>query len=212
MTTLNEVAKLAGVSMGTASQALNNKPNVSIETRTRVIEAADVLGYNYDRSLHLGKSSISVVGMLIKHEAGHPIEPNQFYSHVQVGIDEECRVRGLSLMFSYLEVDEHNQPIIWPTMLREQQVDGLIIVGAFLPENSPAIRELDIPIILVDGYAPDYPYDSIVIDNKGGSASLAHHLVAQGHRCFGIIGSEPDSFPSIQERRTVFAQTLQARL
>lgn len=207
-TTLNAVAKLAGVSMGTASQALNNKPSVSPETRIRVLEAAESLGYNYDKDLHLGKTTISVVGMLVKHEAGRPIEPNLFYSHVQVGIDEECRERGLSMMFSYLEVDNHNRPILWPTMVREQQVDGLIIVGTYLPEDSNGIQELNVPIILVDGYAPKYPYDSIVIDNKGGAATLAHYLVSHRHTSFGIVGSTVDSFPSICERRDGFIETL----
>jgi len=103
--TLREVADMAGVSIGTASQALNNRPNVSPETRTRVVVAAITLGYHRFSHNNRDEHAISVIGMLVKHDYGREVSVNPFYSHVERGVESECRKRNIGLMYSAIEVD-----------------------------------------------------------------------------------------------------------
>ena len=210
--TLQEVAKLAGVSIGTASQALNNRPNVAQETRARVLDAAQTLGYAIKETDSGDAHSLSVIGLLTKHDYGRPFEVNAFYSHIQAGVENECRKRNLSLMYANIEVDPSNHPVMWPAMINEQRVDGLILAGTFIEDTVGSLgRKIDIPIILVDSYAPSLPFDSIVIDNVPGAMTAVNYLIAQGHTRVGLLGWNQQSPPSICERYEGYHRALHNR-
>src|SRR5258708_36106581 len=84
--TLRDVAKQAGVSLGTASNVLNNKGNVSAEVRNRVLSAVNTLGYKHP--VRLTSQSIvplSVVGVISKRDPAPEPALNPFYSHVIAG-------------------------------------------------------------------------------------------------------------------------------
>lgn len=223
--TLRDVAELAGVSIGTASQALNNRPTVSPETRSRVIDAAVSLGYAFRAPNQITQvSPISVIGMLTKHDqalvsAGEPyirdermgtIVVNPFYSHIQAGIENECRKRGISLMFSNITVDVRNRPISLPAMVREQRIEGLLLMGTFLEGTADELmRTANVPIILIDSYGTSQDFDSIVIDNRSGVRQAVEHLIDLGHRKIGMVGWMPQTAPSIMERYESYVKTLQ---
>jgi len=209
--TLRDVAELAGVSVGTASQALNHRPGVAPETRLRVLQAASELGYLIKQPALSQASPISIVGLLVKHDIETPLIVNPFYSHVQAGVESECRRFGMALMYSNVEVDDKNRPIEWPALLSEQRIDGLIVAGTFIEDTLDKIkRRTELPIILLDGYAPDCLYDSVVTDNFQGAFNATQYLIEQGHTCIGLIGSTEDSTPSIRERREGYIKALMA--
>jgi len=208
--TLRDVAKSAGVSLGTASQALNNRPNVAPETRARVLDAALALGYPVKATLP-DSNRVKVIGLLTKHNLGAPIEINPFYSYIQAGVESECRQRQISLMYAAVEVDKGNHPVVWPAMISEQHVDGLILAGTFIEQTADLFqRQIDVPIVLVDSYAPSLPFDSIVIDNTPAAKTAVEHLIAQGHTQIGLIGWHEASPPSVQERKVGYSQALRA--
>lgn len=204
---LVDVAELAGVSIGTASQALNNKNNVALETRQRVLEAAEKLGYL--QVVRKPSGRIATIGVLMKT---HPHEryANPFYSYVLSGAERECQRQNLSMMYASIEVDEYSKAKAWPPML-DQDLDGLLIVGALLEETLIEItRQTSIPIVLVDGYTDANTYDSILIDNVSGAYQATTYLIERGHRNIGLIGSSPDGYPSIRERRKGYQRALRA--
>jgi DNA-binding LacI/PurR family transcriptional regulator len=162
--------------------------------------------------------------MLTKHDFGLPetAEPiiaderfgtivvNPFYSHIQAGIENECRKRNISLMFSNIEVDEGNRPVMWPAMVREQRVDGLLLMGTFLDGTADQLKRVaDVPVILVDSYGTVPDFDSIVIDNAGGVRQGIDHLVDLGHTRIGLVGWMPATSPGIQDRHRSYVKTLQ---
>jgi LacI family transcriptional regulator len=206
---LSDVAKLANVSLGTASQALNQRSNVSEETRAKVLEVAISLGYLKDPVKTLHANELSVVGILTKHDVNLPASVNPFYSHIQAGVEQACREYGISLMVSAIEVDRSNRPVALPAMIKEQHPDGLLFIGTFLDDTIASIyRDLDIPIVLIDSYAPHLPYDSVVTDNRQGASLAVGYLIEQGHRHIGLIGAYDKSPPSILERREGYLGTL----
>jgi LacI family transcriptional regulator len=207
--TLRDVAEAAGVSMGTASQALNNRPNISKETRERVVEAATKLGYHKGVDNPVVDGNISMIGMLVKHDYGEEFSVNPFYSHVERGLETECRKREIGLMFSAVEVDRQNRPVVWPSLINDQRIDGLLFIGTFIEDSYPQFRQLTrLPIVFIDSYSNDLPYDSIVIDNAVGAGSAIDHLVELGHRHIGLTGTNPGSPPGVLERRTGYQKAL----
>lgn len=205
--TLREVAKRAGVSVSTASQALHNKPNVSPETRQKVLQAAVALGYQQKVRIPSPMvSQLSIVGLLTRSTPDLPLPVNPFYSYVLAGAERECQRMNLSLMYANIEVDEQNRPLTRPPMLFDNRVDGVLVVGTMLPETIDRIGEK--PIVLVDAYAPRQAFDSVVTDNLNGAYNAVSYLIKQGHRKIGLIGSMPDGYPSIRERRKGYMRAL----
>jgi LacI family transcriptional regulator len=207
--TLRDVAKAAGVSLGTASQALNNRPHVAPETRARVLDAARSLGYPI-KDAPPSADGIKVIGLLTKHDVGLPVEVNPFYSYIQIGVESECSKRQISLMYANVEVDPSNHPVQWPPMISEQHIDGLILAGTFIEETADLFqRQIDVPIVLVDSYAPSLPFDGVVIDNTPAARTGVEYLIQRGHTRIGLIGWNDRSPPSVQERQIGYCQALQ---
>jgi LacI family transcriptional regulator len=210
--TLQDVAQLAGVSMGTASQALNNRPNVAPETRSRVVDAAMSLGYPVkEPDSELQDVPLDVVGLLVKHDVGLPPEVNPFYAYIQAGAERACQSLNLSLMYANIEVDPSNHPVEWPAMIREQRIDGLILAGTFIEDTIDLFkRHIDAPVVLVDSYAPNLPFDSVVIDNGPAACAAVNYLIELGHRHIGLVGVNEQSPPGALERREGYLKALQA--
>lgn len=208
--TLKEIADVAGVSIATVSSALNDRPTVAAETRARVVDIAVSLGYRPKGRGPLRQAAdIGVIGLLTKHDLGMTWEINRFYSRVQLGVTNTGQRHHISVMIANIEVDESNHPVIWPTMIDEQQIDGLILAGTFIDDTVHVIRRRsDIPMVLVDSYAPDLELDSVVTDNLGGAQKAVRHLIAHGHRRIGLAGWNPLSPPSIQQRKQAYMTVL----
>lgn len=208
--TIQDIARESGFSLGTVSQALRNMPGVSAETRARVIEVAQALGYQ--RQIRVATPThhqVSTVGLLMKRNAGTSMKINPFYSYVLAGTERECQRQNLSLMYANMEVDDENQALDWPPMLENEQVDGILVVGAFLKDTITRIGEQSNKIIvLVDAYAPFQRFDSIVSDNLNGAYQAVSYLIEQGHTKIGLVGSTPHAYPSIRERRKGYTRAL----
>jgi DNA-binding LacI/PurR family transcriptional regulator len=206
---LADVARAAGVSAGTASQALNQRTMVSPETRKKVLEVAVRLGYFKDTVKPLHAHELKVIGVLVKQDINLPREINPFFSHIQSGVEQACRDYGMSMMISTIDVESSNRPVAFPIMLKEKHPDGLISLGTFLDGTTGEIfRDLGIPVVLADSYAPGLPFDSVLIDNRQGALSALHHLIEHGHERIGLVGSNQTSPPGILERRWAYLEAL----
>lgn len=210
-TTLRDIAQQADVALSTVSQVLNNKPGVSAELRKHVLEVAAELGYRQKITIDAPlNAQLDVVGILMKRSNDEPLQVNPFYSYVLAGTERECQRHNISLMYANIEVDDTNRALSLPAMLLDQRVDGVIIVGTFLEETILDIsRRTGQNIVLVDAYTSGQnPFDSVLIDNYNGAIMAVEHLIAQGHRHIGLIGSSEHSYPSIAERREGYLTAL----
>ena len=203
--TMRDIAREAEVALSTVSQVINNKPNVSADTRRRVLEVARQLGYSkngFNTALH--NSAISTIGLLTRSDPdGSTMLTNTFFAKIIVSIERECQRNSLNLMYANIEVDEHGRARNMPPMLLDNLVDGVIIVVAFLEETITDIyNRANRNITLVDGYTPDeVPFDSILIDNRQGATLAVSHLINNGHTKIGLIGSNINDYPSLAQRR-----------
>ena len=208
---ISDIARQSGVSTATVSLALNNKPGVSQETRLRVLKIAEELEYPVKPAAVAGKNSrLATLGMIVKTDP-NPVPPhaNPFYSKVIIGIEDVCRRNGISLLFATLPVDENNHPVEVPQLLYNDRIDGLLMVGAFVDETIISISGKHTPdIVLVDGYSNTENYDAVITDNFRASYQAITHLIQKGHCHIALVGSEPNGYPSLQERRNGYFRAL----
>jgi LacI family transcriptional regulator len=180
---LTDVAKAAGVSVATASKALNGRP-VKEETRDRVHEAAEKLSFQPNalaRGLLAGRSG--TVGLLTSDLEGRFSIPVLLGAEDAVGADRMsvflCDARGDSIREQY-----HVQALL------SRRVDGLIVVGSST-DPRPSLGELPVPVVYA--YAPsDDPNDlSLVSDNVGGGRMAVEHVIRSGRTRIAHITGDP---------------------
>lgn len=209
--TLADVAERSQVSISTVSLVLRNKGAIPQETRQRVLDAARALGYRAKGEVSHGPSAkpISTIGVIAKASEDDSPLANPFYSQVLAGIEVACRQRKINMLFATLLTDRANYPLEIPRLLMEQHADGLLLVGALVDRALEAVLEKkDVPVVLVDAYAPYHDFDSVVSDNRRGMYQAVSYLVSRGHRNIALVGGQPETYPSIRERREGYLEAL----
>ena len=208
--TLEDIARESHVSLATVSLVLRDKPGINAETRRRVRDVARVLGYRIRaQGDGLSTQKLQQVGVLIKARAGDAPHTNAFYAHVIAGIEAACRRYQINLLFATVPVDEDNHPQDMPRMLLEDNLDGLLLVGAFVDSTITRLLERSSKsTVLVDAYAVGNGYDSVVSDNIRGAYMAVSYLIERGHRHIGLVGSLPNAYPSIADRCSGYIQAL----
>ena len=208
--TLADVAAAVSLSPAAVSLALRGKVGVSEATRTRVFDAAKTLGYRPIAGVSRQHQKQMTIGLVIKAVYGDAPEANRFYAPVLAGIEESCRAHRMNLMLATMPVDEHYYPMEVPRIVTDRTCDGLIVVGAHLSRATAELLRHAPPSVLVDAYSDDdaFAFDSIATDNIGGARTAIGHLVSKGHRNIAILATEPQTFPSILQRRRGYKQVL----
>lgn len=207
--TLRDVAELANVAIGTASQALSQKDGVLPTTRQRVIDAAMQLGYDkrfvVPEEPHTDLKTICV----LKHEIYDRPGLDPFYMPMIAGIEQECQKHGFLLFYATVEVNQLIKVVRLPTTIQRVKLDGLICVGTHFDRGfTQEMLSMKCPVVLVDGFSYDDQYDSIRINNVDGAYRAVSYLIDNGHRRIGLIGSCADTFPDLLERREGYLRAL----
>lgn len=203
-----DVAKLAGVSRTTVSFVLNDVPGVKIteETRQRVLEAARQLNYYPTaaaRSLASGKTHR--IGLILG-EGQKRLSADAFLPTFLQGVTASVHQRGYLLVLQMAEdVPSHEAYV---RLIREQQVDGLILSGPRL--DDPLLTELAedrFPLIL-HGRLDECDFPCVDVDNKAGGYQATTHLIGLGHRRIGFVSNAPLSYSGAQDRFAGYKQAL----
>jgi LacI family transcriptional regulator len=183
--TLADVARLAGVSVSTASKALNGRSHVRADTRARVVRAAQQLSFSPNtlaRSLLAGRTG--TVGLLTSDLEGRFIIPILMGTEDAFGGGQVngflCDARG-----DNIREQHHLQALL------SRQVDGLIVVGSRTDPRPSLGRNLPVPVVYT--YAPsDDPDDlSIICDNVGAGRLAIEHLITCGRTRIAHITGDP---------------------
>lgn len=208
--TLRDIAHRSGYSLGTVSQALSHKPGVARDTRERIFEIAQEMGYRFPpRKNAPSPDDITTIGLLVKQDYHQPYLANPLYSRVLAGVERECQRHGFTLMLASVDVDSMNRVVNWPPLLFDGRVDGLIVVGTFMEHALAQIENQAGATVLVDAYAPGLRMDSIVADNLNGAQAAVTHLIERGHTRIALVGTLPDAYASLRERRKGYTRALE---
>lgn len=212
--TLADVAKKSRVSVSTVSLVLREKPGIPDATRRRVVAAANALGYaaKYRPALpqlQPPANKLANLGLILKADHDLPPQASPFYSHVIAGIEETCRRNHINLVFATMRVDADNAPVELPSLIKEEQLDGLLLVGVLVSEAlHERLRARQAPVVLVDAYAAWNGYDAVLSDNARGAYQAVSYLVKQGHKHIALVGTHPYADPGFLQRRVGYERAL----
>jgi LacI family transcriptional regulator len=203
--TLTQVAAVAGVSLKTASRALNREPNVAPDTAERVQQAADRLGYRLNgiaRELRRGATS-TLVGLISGDLA------NPFYSAVASGIERELRQHDLQLLTANNDEDPERERELVDALL-ERRVRALLVIPTHGRHDHLAVEgNRDVPFVFLDRPPAGMAADAVLIDNVGGGQAAGEHLLAAGHRRIAVINDLSRLLPQ-RDRLKGFQQAMRA--
>ncbi len=198
--TIKDVAKKAGVSITTVSFVLNNRTDVAIsaEVRKRVLSVAREMDY-HPSAMAAGLAGRKTKNLGVVFYQEDKVISNQFYSFVIEGIVKETVEKNFNLFFSYVDSAYEGYQNL-PKIIREKNVDGVLLIGRSEPRMVDDIRERRIAVLAIDNYPLLKGVDTVQIDNKQGGMAAAGHLIQLGHKNIGLL-SIAKGRPSIDERK-----------
>ncbi len=185
MATIKDVARLAGVGLGTASRVVSGKGAVAPVTAERVRRAIEELDF---RPSHAARSLLSgtthMVGVYI------PILKGTFYTPILQIIDMELRANGqnMAVVFGSGLGNARQQALEGVQFLLERGCDGLIVISdALLEEDIASLGTKGKYLVVLNRYYKDYREQCFSVDHKQGGKLAASTLLEQGHRKFAVI-------------------------
>ena len=179
--TVRDVAKLAGVSPGTVSKALNGVGQLSAGTRAKVLEAASALEFQPNhaaRSLSSGRTF--TVGVLTSDSFG------RFTIPVMLGIEDSLAAGQVSTMLC----DGRGDPVRENQLLERligRQVDGVVVTGR-RRDPRPSLGKVGVPVVYVLSESLNPDDLSLTYDDEQGTELAAHHLLSTGRRHLAFVG------------------------
>ena len=186
MTTIEDVAREAGVSVASVSRVISGTRSVRPKTKNAVLEAAEKLGYqkNYFASA-LRRRSTNTVGMVVPHIA------NPFFIELVERIENVIQADGFDLFLC----DSRNDPAVEVRRVRAliaRQVDGIVLICADEMRSRESIFAVEnkIPIVTLDRSIKDIALDRIAVDNGLGIRMIVDHLASRGNRRMTFVGAE----------------------
>jgi LacI family transcriptional regulator len=193
-TSVREVARRAGVSVGTVSNVLNRPDMVAQATLARVRQAIDELGFVRNesaRQLRAGHSR--TIGLIVLDIT------NPFFTDMARGVEDAASAAGLSVILCNSD-DDPDKEARYMELLVEQRVQGVLVVpsGDEAQLAGLAARR-DIPVVLVDHHLPRPDGCSVSVDDVAGGALAVRHLLELGHRRIAYVGGGGSA--QVEDRR-----------
>lgn len=200
-----DIAKIIGVSPATVSMVLNNKPGISDEKRTMIINKIKELGCT-----QLLKSNVSneqkFLGFAVFKRGGEIVGEHPFFSFILENIDNKARQNGYSIVFLNLDNTMDENTIF--NLVKNAHCEGLIIFATEMEvEDLNLMSKIKIPIVYLDNSFLMQNIDTITINNPQGITIAMNHLINQGHKHIGYLKSKV-RINSFRERYDVYKSTL----
>jgi LacI family transcriptional regulator len=188
--TIEDVARLANVSIATVSRVINNQGGVRKATEERIVSAIEELGYIRSAvARSMKRKETNTIGIIV------PDITNPFFPHVVAGIEQKAREKGYYTILSSTNESQKVEEEIVKIFL-ERGVDGVIITTA--NETGDHIKRLQdqgIPIVAVDRAIKNFEVDTVLVDNINGSYQAVRQLILQGHEKIAIICGPQNTTP-----------------
>lgn len=205
--TINDVARLSGVSKRTISRVINNSPKVGKATRERIQKIIDELNYSPDpQARGLAARRSYLLGMIYDNPNG------LFINDVQRGVLSVCRESGYELVVHPCDMKADTLINEAVTFANRSKLDGVIILPPVSENNdlAAALEQANINYVRLASIALDSPDHQVISNDRAAAAAMAEYLVNLGHTRIGYI-SGPKGLKSTCERLEGFCDALEER-
>jgi LacI family repressor for deo operon, udp, cdd, tsx, nupC, and nupG len=181
MSNIQDVARLAGVSVATVSRVLNNSPSVTGKTRENVLEAIRRLSYQPNLlARNLRRTETKMVLVLL------PSISNPFYSRLVKGIEDVAHKNGYNIMLCNTDSDISRERV-YLDLLKRRLSDGVIFMAPELSSEELSEIGRDFPVVQCCEYKEGAAVSHITIDNRDAAEKAVRHLIGLGHKRIGMI-------------------------
>jgi LacI family transcriptional regulator len=194
MATIKDVAKLAGVSVGTASRVLNNSPQISVHSYNAVHNAVRQLGYRKNAMAKaLVRSKSETIGVLVS-DVGVP-----FFGALVKGVDNVARQNGRHVLVANGYHDAHQEKEMLELLL-SNGCKSIVVHSKGLSDDVLSRYCQEAPaLVLINRHLPTARERCLYLNNFQGSLDACNELIAKGHRQIAYVCSNED-IPDARER------------
>jgi Transcriptional regulators len=188
MTTIRDVAQLAGVSIATISRVLNNSDKVSPDTAEHVRAVINELGYVYSPPLSTRRSAADrqqLFAIIL------PTLANPYFSELLDIVEQEAQFLGRALLVFNSRGDAQRELALL-NACKQYKIDGLFIVPC--SRNTAHLTSTErqpFPVVVLTKLVSEMT--SVAVDHIEGGAQVAEHLVSMGHTAIGYIGATDET-------------------
>jgi LacI family transcriptional regulator len=202
-TSIKDVAKEAGVSIATVSRVLNDIDVVNEDTKKKVLDAINKLGYRPNivaRSLKTQKTK--TIGILV------PDISSGFYPEIVRGAEDVSNIYDYNVILCNSDFDDEKEKE-YLRVLKEKMVDGVIYMSSSLqPEILDLINELNIKTVLVETKDKEERLPSVTIDNVKASEEATNYLINKGKKNIAFAGAKQESLNAWADRLVGYEKAL----
>ncbi len=182
--TMHDVARVAGVSIKTVSNVINDYPHVRADTRARVQKAIEELGYRPNlsaRGLRSGRTGI--IGLAV------PALRENYFAELADAVIRAAEKRGLGVVVEQTSAERTRElRALSGGPLRF--IDGLLFSPVALGQGDADVLAVDFPLVLLGERIFDGPTDHVTMHNKSSAEAVVAHLVENGRRRIALIGAD----------------------
>jgi LacI family transcriptional regulator len=206
--TLNDVARLAGVSSMTVSRVINNSGHIGPETRAKVNQAIVELGYMPNVLARQLRSKRTKTIALVLTDITNP-----FFTTIARGVEDTARAQGYAVMFCNTDESEAEE-IEYVRMLIQRRVDGILLVPATDSSGSlQLLHKHGLPVVVLDRHVRSGQVDEVRTDSEAGAYLAIRHMIDLGHRRIAVLTGPADVSTSMDRvagyRRALAEESLE---
>lgn len=185
MSTIKDVARIAGVSIATVSRVVNNGPKVGDKTRAKVLKIMEEIGYTPNANARaLVTQKNMTIGVVI------PELTDPFFASLANGVDKVAREKNMQVLLStgLVSASSERQAI---NLLLERRCDAVVIHSKKLSDDELVELAQRVPgLILIDRHIERIKHRCVWLDNDEGGKIAARHLLSLEHKNFACITSQ----------------------
>ncbi len=197
-TTIKDVAKYAGVGIGTVSRVINDEKAVGEQTRKKVMDAMKALNYSPNNmASQLRRNETRIIALLV------PVVNHPFFAKLAYYVEDEADRFGYStiLVSSQQRVEKETEII---RRIKHKKVDGAIFVTHYIHEEEDL---KDCPIVSIDRtFGKNIPY--VTSDNYEATKKAIKYMIERGAKRVGFIGSKPLIASEVLERERAYLDVM----
>ena len=205
--TIKDIARLSGVSITTVSRVLNDRPDVSQESRRRVLDVIESTNYIPNNSARdLVKTKSDTIGLVVRGIS------NPFYTDIIRAVEAGITANGYTMVMQQIGScdDELKQAAM---MEREKRLLGLVLLGGRFDYSAADLARLNVPFVCCSfgnhyGTLEHGDYSSVSIADIENASRATRYLIENGHRRIAAMITRPDDHSISQLRYEGYKKAL----